>query len=150
VGANNFARWISTPLLAAEGAAHVNWGLAGAATLVGLAGLGLGWALYARGLPEREYLARLPALYKTLRRKYFLDDLYEGGFVRATTGQLAPATVWFDRRVVDGIVDGVGLGTRQFARGLRHVQSGQAQWYAAALFVGVVGLAVLVNRFVGG
>src|SRR5919202_1422951 len=56
---------------------------------------------------------------------------------------LAPATYWFDQRAVDGAVNGAGLGTRTLARGLRHVQSGQVQWYAAVLFVGVVVLALL-------
>jgi NADH-quinone oxidoreductase subunit L len=148
-GSNNFAAWIATPLLPSEGAAHVDWSVVAATQAIALAGLLLATALYRRGLPEREYLARAPLLYKTLERKYFLDDLYEGGFVRAVTGQLAPATVWFDQRVIDGLVNGAGLGTRRLARGLRYVQSGQAQWYAAALFVGVVGLAVVVTQVIG-
>ena len=64
-------------------------------------------------------------------------------------GALAPATYWFDQRVIDGVVNGAGLGTRRLARGLRYVQSGQAQWYAAALFIGVVGLAVVATRLIG-
>ncbi len=149
IGSNNFAAWIEVPLLPAEGAAHVNWGLAAATTAVALLGIALGAALYRRGLPEQEYLARAPLVYKTLERKFFLDDLYEQGFVRAVTGALAPATYWFDQRVIDGVVNGTGLGTRRLARGLRYVQSGQAQWYAAALFLGVVGLAVVVTQVVG-
>jgi NADH:ubiquinone oxidoreductase subunit 5 (subunit L)/multisubunit Na+/H+ antiporter MnhA subunit len=117
---------------------------------VALLGILAAYALYRRGLPEREYLARwTPPLYTVLEHKYYLDDLYEGVFVRAVTGQLAPATYWFDQRVIDGIVNGAGLLTRRFARGLRYVQSGQAQWYAAALFVGVVGLAVVVTQVIG-
>jgi NADH-quinone oxidoreductase subunit L len=149
VGSNNIGKWISTPLLPAEGAIQMNWGLAGATTVIALLGIALGGALYRRGLPEREYLERIPPLYTLLERKYFLDDLYEGVFVRAVTGQLAPATYWFDQRVVDGAVNGAGLGTRRLSRGLRYLQSGQAQWYAAALFIGVVGLAVVVTQVIG-
>jgi NADH-quinone oxidoreductase subunit L len=149
IGSNNFAAWIATPLLPAEGAAHLNWGLAAATTAIALLGIALGRALYRRGLPEQEYLARFPLLYKTLERKFFLDDLYEQGIVRAVTGVLAPAVYWFDQRVIDGVVNGAGLGTRRLARGLRYVQSGQVQWYAAALFIGVVGLAVVFTQFVG-
>jgi NADH:ubiquinone oxidoreductase subunit 5 (subunit L)/multisubunit Na+/H+ antiporter MnhA subunit len=89
-------------------------------------------------------------VYRPLERKFYLDDLYERVLVRGVTGALAPATYWFDQRLVDGAVNGVGLGTRRLARGLRYVQSGQAQWYAAALFVGVVGLAVVVTQLIGG
>jgi NADH-quinone oxidoreductase subunit L len=149
VGSDNIGKWISTSLLPAEGAIQVNWGLVAVTTLIAVLGIALGGALYRRGLPEREYLERIPPLYTLLERKYFLDDLYEGVFVRAVTGQLAPATYWFDQRVIDGVVNGAGLGTRRLSRGLRYLQSGQAQWYAAALFVGVVGLAVVVTQVIG-
>jgi NADH-quinone oxidoreductase subunit L len=150
LGDNSIATWIQTEALPAHGPATLNLGLIVATTVIGLAGLGIGTVLYRRGLPEREYLERVPLVWKTLQRKYFLDDLYEQGIVRAVAGALAPATYWFDQRVVDGVVDGAGLGTRRLARGLRYVQSGQAQWYAAALFIGVVGLAVVVTQLIGG
>jgi NADH-quinone oxidoreductase subunit L len=149
LGDNSIATWIQTEALPAHGPATLNLGLIVVTTVIGLAGLALGTVLYRRGLPEREYLERLPLVWKTLQRKYFLDDLYEQGIVRAVGGALAPATYWFDQRVIDGVVNGAGLGTRRLARGLRYVQSGQAQWYAAALFIGVVGLAVLVTQVIG-
>ena len=149
VGKHNFGAWVATPQLPARGAVIVNWGLALGATAVAALGIGLGWRLYRRGLPEREYLERLPLVYKTLQRKFFLDDLYEQGLVRLVAGALAPATYWVDQRVVDGAVNGTGIGTRQLARGLRHLQTGQAQWYAAAIFIGVVGLAVVASQVIG-
>ncbi len=149
LGDNSISTWIQTPLLPSEGPATLNLGLIVAATAVALLGLLLGTALYRRGLPEREYLERFPLVWTTLQRKYYLDDLYERGLVRAVAGALAPATYWFDQRLVDGAVNGAGLGTRRLARGLRYVQSGQAQWYAAALFLGVVGIAVVVTQLVG-
>src|SRR6266540_4086564 len=149
VGENNFGAWIATPQLPAHGAVVLNWGLAAAATAVAALGIGLGWRLYRGGLPEREYLEALPLVYKTLQRKFFLDDLYEQGIVRLVVGALAPATYWVDQRVIDGAVNGTAIGTRQLARGLRHLQTGQAQWYAAALFVGVVGLVVVVSQVIG-
>jgi NADH-quinone oxidoreductase subunit L len=149
LGDNSISTWIQTPLLPSEGPATLNLGLIVVATAVALLGLLLGTALYRRGLPEREYLERIPPVWTTLQHKYYLDDLYERGLVRAVTGALAPATYWFDQRVVDGAVNGAGLGTRRLARGLRYVQSGQAQWYAAALFLGVVGIAVVVTQLVG-
>jgi NADH-quinone oxidoreductase subunit L len=145
---NNFGSWIATPQLPARGAVVINWGLAATATAVALVGIALGWRLYRKGLPEREYLTRLPLLYTTLEHKFYLDDLYDGS-VRGVVGALAPATYWFDQRVIDGVVNGIALGTRQLARGLRYVQTGQAQWYAAALFIGVVGLAVVVTQVIG-
>jgi NADH-quinone oxidoreductase subunit L len=148
IGENNFGSWIATPQLPARGAVVVNWGLAATATAVAVLGIALGWRLYRKGLPEREYLTRFPLLYTTLEHKFYLDDLYDGS-VRGVVGALAPATYWFDQRVIDGAVNGIALGTRQLARGLRYLQSGQAQWYAAALFIGVVGLAVVATQVIG-
>jgi NADH-quinone oxidoreductase subunit L len=149
LGDNSISTWIATPLLPSEGPATLNLGLLAVSSAVTLLALALGTALYRRGLPEREYLERVPPVWTVLRRKFFLDDLYERGLVRAVAGALAPATYWFDQRLVDGAVNGAGLGTRRLARGLRYVQSGQAQWYAAALFLGVVGIAVVVTQLVG-
>ncbi len=147
-GTDNFGKWIATPLLPSEGAVTLNLALALGSTAVALLGLGFATVLYRRGLPEREYLEAIPPVYSLLANKYYLDDLYEGVLVRGVTGMLAPATYWFDQRVIDGLVNGAALGTRRFSRGLRLVQSGQAQWYAAAVFLGVLGLAVLVTSFV--
>jgi NADH-quinone oxidoreductase subunit L len=149
LGDNSISTWIQTPLLPSEGPATLNLGLIATASAVALLGLLLGTSLYRRGLPEREYLERIPPVWTTLQHKFWLDELYERVLVRGVAGALAPATYWFDQRVIDGVVDGAGLGTRRLARGLRYVQSGQAQWYAAALFLGVVGLAVVVTQLVG-
>jgi len=143
-GERAFASWIAP---GAE-APSLDLTVATISVLVALAGLGFGSLLYRRGL-EGPDLAAVPVAGTALRRKYFIDDLYEGVFVRAVTGVIAPAVNWFDQRVIDGIVNGLGAGTGQAGRGLRHVQTGQAQWYAAALFVGVIGLAVIVTRFAG-
>jgi NADH:ubiquinone oxidoreductase subunit 5 (subunit L)/multisubunit Na+/H+ antiporter MnhA subunit len=113
---------------------------------IALAGLALGPSCTGAACPSSSTWSGSRLVWKTLQRKFFLDDLYEQGIVRAVAGALAPATYWFDQRVVDGVVNGAGLGTRRLARGLRYVQSGQAQWYAAALFIGVVGLAVVVTQ----
>ncbi|MGH9003130.1 MAG: NADH-quinone oxidoreductase subunit 5 family protein, partial [Acidimicrobiia bacterium] len=150
LGDNSISSWIATPQLPSEGPATLNLGLILVATTIALLGLAAGTALYRRGAPEREYLERFPVVYRTLERKYYLDDLYERVLVRAVAGALAPATYWFDQRLIDGAVNGAGLGTRRLARGLRYIQSGQAQWYAAALFLGVVGLAVVVTQLIGG
>jgi NADH-quinone oxidoreductase subunit L len=149
LGDNSISTWIQTPAVPSHGPATLNLGLIVATTALALAGLAFGTVLYRRGLPEREYLERFPLAWKVLQRKFFLDDLYERGLVRAVVGALGPATYWFDQRVIDGLVNGAGLGTRRLARGLRYVQSGQAQWYAAALFIGVVGLAVVVTQLIG-
>jgi NADH-quinone oxidoreductase subunit L len=147
-GANNFAAWIA-PVGAEVHAAELDLFIAGISTLVALAGLALGTALYRRGLPEREYLEAVAPLYRLLERKYYLDDLYDVALVRPVRGALARAAYLFDQRVIDGAVNGTGTGTRRLSGVLRHLQTGQVQWYAAVLFVGVIGVVLAFNRFTG-
>jgi NADH-quinone oxidoreductase subunit L len=149
-GANNLDAWIATDLNPAHGAATLDLGIAGLSLLVALAGLALGTALYRRGLPEREYLARVPAVWAALTNGFWIDAFYWAVIVRPTRGALARLAAAFDRNVLDGIVNGLASGTRRASGVLRHLQTGQAQWYAAALFVGVVGIAIVFTRLVGG
>jgi NADH-quinone oxidoreductase subunit L len=149
-GEHNLADWISPANAPLPGVAEIDVPVATASILVALAGLGLGTLLYRRGLPEREYLLRVPVVSQALERGFWIDDLYWAVIVRPTRRQLARLALRFDQRAIDGIVDGLGRGTRRASGVLRHVQSGQAQWYAAALFVGVVGVALVFTRLVGG
>jgi NADH-quinone oxidoreductase subunit L len=149
-GESNLAAWIAPADAPKPGVAEVDVPVAAASILVALAGLALATLWYRRGLPEREPLVRVPPLYRALERAFWLDDLYDLVVVRPVRGALARAAYLFDQRVIDGAVDGAGAGTRRLARGLRHVQTGQAQWYAAALFLGVIGVALVFTRLAGG
>jgi len=50
---------------------------------------------------------------------------------------------WFDRTFVDGFVNAVGGITGATGGLLRYLQTGNVQWYAVLLFVGVVVLAIV-------
>jgi NADH-quinone oxidoreductase subunit L len=122
------------------------------------------------GLTARNGLAR--AGYGFLWNKYYLDHLYEGVVVKAVTGPIAKAAYWVNQNVLDGVVNGAGIGSRKAsgwiyrnidqrvvdgavngsgaaARGtggaLRPVQSGKVNQYGALLFAAAtVGALVLV------
>ncbi|HET9249833.1 MAG TPA: NADH-quinone oxidoreductase subunit L, partial [Actinomycetota bacterium] len=46
----------------------------------------------------------------------------------------------FDAKVVDGLVNGVGAGTRRLAAAGRRIQTGFVRSYALGLFLGAVGV----------
>jgi NADH:ubiquinone oxidoreductase subunit 5 (subunit L)/multisubunit Na+/H+ antiporter MnhA subunit len=52
----------------------------------------------------------------------------------------------FDKRGIDGAVNGTGIFTKLVGAGLRRVQSGNVQSYAALLFAGTVILALGITR----
>ncbi len=72
-----------------------------------------------------------------MERRFFVDDLYETVFVRAG-GRAADAIVWFDTRIVDGLVNGAGAMSVQIGRVSRRAQTGLVRGYVAGLLVGAL------------
>ncbi len=118
------------------------------------------------GLAERNKLAG--AGKNILVNKYYLDTLYTTIIVGAIKGPIAKATYWFNQNVIDGAVNGVGRnavkagqfvyetidqqvvdgavnGTASIASstggGLRKIQTGRIQQYAALFFAAAALLA---------
>jgi NADH-quinone oxidoreductase subunit L len=51
-----------------------------------------------------------------------------------------------DRRIIDGAVDAAASVTGESGGLLKYLQSGNVQWYAIGLFVGVIALTVVFIR----
>ncbi|MGH3441826.1 MAG: NADH-quinone oxidoreductase subunit L [Nitriliruptorales bacterium] len=128
----------------AEGAAALpEAALIAISIVVALAGIGAAWLVY-RGAPASDPLpARVGALAGAMRRRFYVDDLYERIFVDGG-GIGARAVVWFDDTVIDGAVNGVGRATRTAASGLRVAQPGLVRLYVAGVVVGTI---VVVGAF---
>jgi len=75
------------------------------------------WTIYVKrsGEPARRFAERFRALYRTVSRKYYVDEAYNRIFVG---GVLVAARVadWIDRRVIDGLVDGAAALARGVSR----------------------------------
>ena len=123
-----------------------------------------------KGLTQRNPV--LGAGHRFLVNKYYLDDLYEKVIVHGIAHPIAAAAYWTNQRVLDGVVNAVGIGGRKtgdwvyknvdqrlvdgavngsgsLARGtggaLQPVQSGKVSLYGALLFgSAAVGALVLV------
>jgi NADH-quinone oxidoreductase subunit L len=112
-----------------------------ASTGAGVAGLATAWLVYGAKVVDSGRVRRaLEPLPEILENKYYLDFLYEDLVVkRGVLGGAAVLLSWWDRYVIDGVVNGVATVTRWSADQVRLAQAGQAQLYATAMFVGVVG-----------
>jgi NADH-quinone oxidoreductase subunit L len=124
-------------------------------TLVACA-IGLAWRLFgvnirwfgihAEPRPDRvrELSAspRLAALYKGSSNKWWFDEINNQLFV-VWGGKLAAACFWFDRRVIDGTVNGIGTVTTDAGAKLRQIQTGRVQNYALGIAIGLIGMTVL-------
>ncbi len=113
-------------------------------------GITLAWLLYLRrpvqgartSEPIRGPIAELA------ERRFFVDEAYEAVFVTAGGG-VSRALVWFDTRVVDGLVNGAGAASLAVGRVARHSQTGLVRRYVAVMVLGaLVLLAVLIAQVV--
>lgn len=110
-----------------------------------------------------------------LVNKYYLDHLYNDVIVAAVKGPIAKGAYWFNQNVLDKVIDtagetsvksgkfiydkvdqgliegavnGSGFLSSQSGQGLRRMQTGKVQQYAALLFAGATILAGIFIIFV--
>jgi NADH-quinone oxidoreductase subunit L len=78
--------------------------------------------------------------------KFWVDEIYERTIM--TPGLLmAEGMAAFDERGIDGLVNGLGRGTRRLAQVGRRVQTGFVRSYALAVLLGTLLISAL---FLGG
>lgn len=84
----------------------------GLSVLVAGLGILLAWLTYQKKrISAPAALARLPRLHHVLQNMYFFDQFYAKTVYRATRAWSA-ACGWFDRVVIDGVVNGCGYLAR--------------------------------------
>jgi NADH-quinone oxidoreductase subunit L len=112
--------------------------------LAAAAGIVMAWNLYGRreaGAAER------PAggVLRLVRGKFFVDEMIEAVVLRPYRA-LCRGSSSFDSRVVDGLVNAVGIGTDLMGEVTRLVQTGYVRNYALAFFLGTVVILLVVLR----
>src|SRR5215203_3466999 len=119
--------------------------LGGISVVVGLLGIGLAYTLYvARPELAGELASRFSWLHKFLDEGWYFDALYGATFVRFAMW-LGRATREFDRKVISGLVGGVGRGTLETGGLLQRLQSGGVQNYALFILLSVLIIGVIVG-----
>jgi NADH-quinone oxidoreductase subunit L len=116
--------------------------------VIALAGIVLAWQFYVRSpaLPGR-IAASLGPLYKASLNKLYFDEIYSAMFVTPLT-TLAWLSDWFDRRVIDPLVDIVGLVPRLVSSVPRVLHNGLVSGYALLMWTGVLLCMLFALRIV--
>jgi NADH-quinone oxidoreductase subunit L len=161
LGDSTIKHWLEPVFHPAEVIAGISfpeyqfWGLNGGLILVSVAvaalGIGVGIWLFGAfntrarletvdGLMQRSRLTR--ALYTASLNKWYFDDLNHLVFYRFG-GTVANGVMWFDVRIIDGIVNGVGTLTQRIGDDVRHIQTGRVQNYALGIAAGLVVVAAM-------
>ncbi len=161
-----FGRWVFFEEV--HEAIFVSW-IAVLSTVGAVLGLLAGFALY-RDRKERDPLqSPMGPMWNVLQNRYYIDAFYMRAIVypirdsvsggvnwfnqhvidgavngaAALARGLGAVVAWFDRTVIDGAVNGAGETAGRTGNVLKHLQTGNVQWYAVGLFVGVIAMAVV-------
>ncbi|MDT5037933.1 MAG: NADH-quinone oxidoreductase subunit, partial [Micromonosporaceae bacterium] len=113
---------------------------------VTLVGLGLGWALFARGTVREEQPA---GLIVTAARKNLYADAFNEAVLEMPGTFLTRALVFLDNRGVDGLVNGLAAAVGGGSGRLRRTQTGFVRSYALSILGGalIVVAAMLAVTF---
>ncbi len=122
--------------------------------IVGLSGVTLGYLFYKRGSDGKSILSTsfisdnivFGPLHIFLSNRMYMAKLFDW-FGMRTWDTFAQACDWFDRNIVDGLVNATASITQFFSNEVRKLNSGFTGHYAS-LTVGGLGAIVLITRIV--
>ena len=124
--------------------AHFNYTLAGLAVAVGLIGIILAWIFYKKenDLADR-FANAFGVFYTWAKDKFYFDEIYMFVTKKILFKRVAAPIAWFDKKYVDGTMEGIGNKTVLTSNKIKKIQSGKLQDYAFAFISGVVVLALV-------
>ena len=124
--------------------AHLNYPLAAIAIGVGLTGIILAWVFYKKENDlANKFVNVFGVFYKWTYNKFYFDEIYLFVTKKIIFKRISAPIAWFDKRVVDGTMVGIGNKTVLTSKKIKGLQSGKVQDYAFAFIAGVVVLAMV-------
>ena len=87
--------------------------------------------------------ASLGGFYKTVTRKFYIDELYLFVTKKIIFNCIGRPAAWIDRNIIDGCMNGLAYLTATTSNVIKVVQSGRVQNYALYFFGGAAFLAIL-------
>lgn len=112
-----------------------------------ISGIAISSVIYSVDSIPKPVKLPLPAV-----QNFFANDFYVQRFYQLTIVLLvatsARVTNWFDRYIVDGLVNFIGIGTLFGGQTLRYTTSGQSQFYILVAFSGIIVLGLMMGLLV--
>jgi len=124
--------------------AHLNLPLAAIATVVGLTGIALSYIFYKKENDLSDKFANaFGVFYKWTYDKFYFDEIYLFVTKKIIFNLIAAPIAKFDKKIVDGTMEGIGNKTVVIAKRIKGMQSGKVQDYAFSFIAGMVILAIV-------
>jgi len=137
-----FSKYVSADRLGFE--AHLNYPLAAIAVTVGLIGIALAWVFYKKeNNLASKFATSFGAFYKWTYHKFYIDEVYLFVTKKIIFNLIAAPIAWFDKKYIDGTMEGIGNKTVVISKKIKGIQSGKVQDYAFSFIAGIIILAMV-------
>jgi NADH-quinone oxidoreductase subunit L len=137
-----FGNFVSSDGSPLESKFHLNFSILPVA--LGLIGIFTAMWLYRKQNDRPNKIASsLSGLYRSAYHKFYIDELYLFITKKILFNLIGRPAAWFDKNVVDGLVNFTGNTTQLVSEKIKAVQSGKVQQYAIYFLVSMIGLALL-------
>ena len=137
-----FGEYVSSDGKALESHFHLSFSIAPVA--LGLVGILLAWVLYKQqnDRPDKISLA-FGGFYKAASRKFYVDEFYLFITRRFLFNIVGKSAEWFDKKVVNELVNITGSATQLVSDKIKKLQSGKVQLYSMYVLISLIVLAIL-------
>ena len=112
--------------------------------LLVLLGIYIAWIFYGSHRVSAEKVAKgSGALYRIVKAKYYLDFIFTNIIAERAIVFIAIVISLFDKYVIDGIVNSIGLLAKWGSLVFRRAQTGIVQNYAAMVIIGLLAFLII-------
>ena len=124
-------------------ATHISWPIAAAGVGIGLAGIFIAMRFYLResDLPAR-VAAKWAGFWNMAYHRFYIDEVWLFVTKKVIFRYISTPLAWFDRHVVDGTMNIIGMGTEKASENIKTTQSGKVQTYAIVFVLSVLLITV--------
>ena len=125
---------------------HIDRSVAGVSLCVAAVAIALATWMYLR---ERQTVAnalaaRFRGLHKAAYHRFYIDEVYQFVTHRVIFACISAPVAWFDRHVVDGLMNMLARASNGAAYVIRDMQSGSVQRYCIWFLGGALGLTIFL------
>jgi NADH-quinone oxidoreductase subunit L len=137
-----FSEFVTADKVGFDG--HLNYTLAAVAVGTGLIGIILAWIFYKKENDLAEKFANaFGVFYKWTYNKFYFDEIYLFVTKKIIFNRISAPIAKFDKKYVDGTMEGIGNKTVLLSEKIKGLQSGRLQDYALFFVSGVVVIALV-------
>jgi NADH-quinone oxidoreductase subunit L len=123
---------------------HMDIGFSILPVALGLAGIVAAWVFYKKetALPYKVSKS-FGRIYKAAYKKFYIDEIYQFITKKIFFNMVGRPAAWFDKIIVDGLVNFSGTATQFVSDKIKRLQSGQLQQYAMYFLIAAILIAAV-------